>query len=101
MGENLFNAYYPVIISGFTIIICFWAEVRPAQSVFSSYLQSVLCWSYSRVVSYVGVLNHFVPHINQLHVTVIEEKREKISQVTVVRTFREILVKDKPKRNTK
>ena len=77
MGENLFNAYYPVIISGFTIIICFWAEVRPAQSVFSSYLQSVLCWSYSRVISYVGVLNHFVPHINQLHVTVIEEKREK------------------------
>ncbi|KAM7441358.1 hypothetical protein ABFA07_009539 [Porites harrisoni] len=26
VGENLFNAYYPVIISGFTIIICFWAE---------------------------------------------------------------------------
>jgi len=24
---NLFNAYYPVIISGFSIIICFWAEV--------------------------------------------------------------------------
>lgn len=23
---NLFNAYYPVIISGFSIIICFWAE---------------------------------------------------------------------------
>ncbi|KAJ7377410.1 hypothetical protein OS493_029309 [Desmophyllum pertusum] len=26
LGVNLFNAYYPVIISGFSIIICFWAE---------------------------------------------------------------------------
>ena len=43
----------------------------------------------------------FVPHINQLHVTVIEKKGKKISQVTVLRTFCEILVKDKPKRNTK
>ena len=27
LGVNLFNAYYPVIISGFSVIICFWAEV--------------------------------------------------------------------------
>ncbi|XP_078379127.1 uncharacterized protein LOC144662230 [Oculina patagonica] len=26
LGVNLFNAYYPFIISGFSIIICFWAE---------------------------------------------------------------------------
>lgn len=26
LGVNLFNAYYPVIISGFSVIICFWAE---------------------------------------------------------------------------
>lgn len=28
---NLFSAYYPLIISGFSIIICFWAEVSTAQ----------------------------------------------------------------------
>ena len=56
---------------------------------------------FSRVKSYVGLLNHFVPHINQLHVTVIVKKRKKISQVTVLRTVCEILVKDKPKRSTK
>ena len=27
LGVNLFNAYYPLIISGFSVIICFWAEV--------------------------------------------------------------------------
>ncbi|PFX27282.1 hypothetical protein AWC38_SpisGene8042 [Stylophora pistillata] len=26
LGINLFNAYYPPIISGFSLIICFWAE---------------------------------------------------------------------------
>ncbi|XP_029205294.1 uncharacterized protein LOC114969155 [Acropora millepora] len=26
LGVNLFNAYYPLIISGFSVIICFWAE---------------------------------------------------------------------------
>ena len=32
LGVNLFNAYYPVIISGFSLIICFWAEVSPQIS---------------------------------------------------------------------
>lgn len=27
LGPNLFSVYYPIIMSGFSLIICFWAEV--------------------------------------------------------------------------
>ncbi|KAK2555551.1 hypothetical protein P5673_022896 [Acropora cervicornis] len=38
LGVNLFNAYYPLIISGFSVIICFWAEVHLSNIFFGFFV---------------------------------------------------------------